>query len=121
MPRRLLLPTVIMRIIVPCVALLAVGAACPPQGESGFSVKGRLTGVAEGQSCELALNTATDNVRRASRSIGARFDTAFTIPARESEYYFVITCPGTTGEYRSQPIRIGPHSQHDLGDVTLRP
>jgi hypothetical protein len=86
-----------------------------------FAVKGRLVEIAEQRSCELALHTATDDVLRASRTIGVRFDTAFTIPAREAEYYVVITCPGEPGQYRSKRLRIGPHSQQDLGDVKLSP
>lgn len=115
-----MLPAMMRRILVPFIGLITVGAACPPRGESAFSVKGKVLNAPETSSCQLALY-APPNTLRATRAIGARFDTAFTIPARTAEHYFVITCSGVAGAYRTGQMVIAPHSQVDLGEVTLNP
>ena len=106
------------RFIALSLVVLASGGACPPRGESVITVKGELSDARE--NCQLELFTARDAKRRAFRDIKGRFDTAFTIPARSSDYYFVVKC-GDAGRYQSASMNLGPHSGVDLGQIVLRP
>jgi hypothetical protein len=89
--------------------------------ESFFQVKGSLADRAPaGGECVLQLHAQESSRVVDYRSIGARFETEFVIPAGEAPYYFTAKCPGGTS-YRSRIYQLGRSEDFkamiDLGEM----
>ena len=117
------MPRVQATLAVVSLTLLSACHLLGPIGESVVHVRGNIDTAPEVATCNLEL--FREKAKSASRKAVVKLDflESFTIAPGFHRYYFVITCPGVQGRYRSSIVELGGtryiNPPLDLGRITI--